>query len=358
MITSIHASKLDRIMNCAGSMYFKDLPEPVFNEAAEEGVAASQALECYLKGEEIPQLASNGYRITEEMIFYAHNLNKEIKSFAETNIKVEKSVDWKSQNILIKSRYDLSFTVGNTLYVDDYKYGWGLVEPKENYQLIAYAIGEIISQGVAYDKIVMRIHQPRPYHENGSTREWTITYNELLTWKQKIDDRMKAINQGENSLVTGKHCKYCPAAAHCPSFNSKFYQVVEVVKEFNQHNVADNDIALKLDLISDIEDIFKTYKSSLEMLAINRLKEGKILKNYIIEENFGNRNWKNDISPDAIKLMTGKDITEKIMLSPAKAEKLGVPKVLIDQMTYRKSLGPKLKRKDVTDMANKIFNKE
>ena len=43
------------------------------------------------------------------------------------------------------------------------------------------------------------------------------------------------------------------------------------------------------------------------------------------------------------------------MMSPAKAEKLGVKKGLIDQLTSRKIIGVKLEKGDSTSIADKAF---
>jgi hypothetical protein len=46
------------------------------------------------------------------------------------------------------------------------------------------------------------------------------------------------------------------------------------------------------------------------------------------------------------------------MLSPAKCEKLGVPKDMVSQLTTRAFKGVNLSRKDTAEIGNKIFNKQ
>lgn len=74
-----------------------------------------------------------------------------------------------------------------------------------------------------------------------------------------------------------------------------------------------------------------------------------------MEKNYGDRKWKKGISPLVIKTLTGKDITAQEMLSPAKAEKLGVPKELVAKYVERYFVGNKLVRKDTSKLGNKIF---
>ena len=45
------------------------------------------------------------------------------------------------------------------------------------------------------------------------------------------------------------------------------------------------------------------------------------------------------------------------MLSPAKAEKAGVPKEFVNSLVDRRFLGQKIVKKDGSDVGNKIFGK-
>lgn len=355
---SINASGLSRVMNCAGSLSFKDLPEELPSEKAKEGVAAGEYLEHLInKNENIPIHARNGVNFDEDMKFYAQTIHQEIRERAgDGEIICENKVNWQTHSgIWIKARLDASFVCGTVLYIDDYKYGWGLVEAKENWQLLAYGIGEVIKRNVSFSEVVLRIHQPRPHHEDGVTREWRISYSELLKYKDTIEKRMTEIVQGEDSLVSGDQCRYCRASAVCPAFNKAFYRGVDVIHEFIQDNITEKELSFQLDLLDRVTDILKIKKSSLETLAVHRIQNGKLITNWVSEETFGHRKWKKGISPDVIKTLTGKDILQKSMMSPAKAEKMGIAKDFIASLVERPFAGQKLKRRNTTDLGNKIF---
>lgn len=357
MINVIRASQLSRPMSCAGSLFFKDLPPQPTNDAALEGTAAAEYLEKLLMNQPIGTHASNGIAFTEEMGYYAKEVVDEIRSKAATIPIAEEQLDWVSfpSNITVQGRCDVNF-IGkdNRLYIDDLKYGFGIVEPKENWQLLAYAIGKIMKLGQAYD-LVLRIHQPRAHHEDGTTREWIISYNELLKYKEMIDHRLHEISKGLNTLVTGTQCRYCPAAAHCPASNKAYHRGIEAVTDFVQDNMDDQELSFQLDLVSRIEDLVKTRKGSLELLATSRIKEGKIVPNYISTDNYGHRKWNDNVNPETIQLLTGIDVTEKTLITPAQAEKRGLSKEVTQAFTSRPLLGTRLKRKDSTKEGNKIF---
>lgn len=353
----IRCSQLAKPMVCAGFLSFEDLPVQESGPPAQEGTAAGELFARLLTGKEIPKQASNGIYFSDEMFFYLKPLVEEINANRQSEVLCEQRIDWKSRSgVVIRGSYDLSFVRNGHLYIDDLKFGWGIVEVNSNWQLLGYAIGEVLRRQTYFPKIVLRIHQPRPHHEDGSTREWVLTYDELLAWKEKIDVRLEQIVGGYNKLETGKQCKYCAAASEaCPAFNRLFYRAIEVSTEFMQDNINERELALQLDHASRAQEVLKIKIDSLTELAIQRIKSGKIIPGYTPEHRWGDRSWKDGISPDVVKMLTGKDITETTMLSPAKAEKVGVPKDFVNSLVDRKFLGQKLVKKDAGEIANKIF---
>lgn len=357
MNQEIHCSQLARPMVCAGYLSFENLPKSVSGPAAEEGTAAGELLERVLLGHEIPAQARNGVYFDDDMKFYTKPIAEEIHGNRQSEVLCEQPIDWRTRSgIWIRGKYDISFVREGKLYVDDLKYGWGIVEVKDNWQLIGYAIGEVIRRNIAFEKIVLRIHQPRPHHEDGNTRSWEVTYGELLGLKEKIESRMELIASGDKTLQTGSSCKYCAAAGEaCPAFNRLFYRALEVATEFTQDQIDESELARQLDHVNRAAEVIKIKTDSLNELAVSRIKAGKLVPGYATESRLGDRTWRSGISPETIKTLTGKDITERVMLSPAKAEKLGIPKDFVNQLVDRRFLGQRLVRKDAAKMAAKIF---
>lgn len=363
-ITEIRCSQLSRPMTCAGSLFFEGLPVQDTNDAAKEGTAAGEYLEHLLLASPDMQNthAKNGVSFDDDMKYYAGLVMENIFKVAKGPILCEQRIDWQTRSgIWIKGQYDASFVglEGNErkLYIDDLEYGWNIVDVKENWQLLGYAIGEIIRRQEVFPKIVLRIHQPRPHHEDGSTREWEITYDQLLGYKEQIEARFDKIASGFAELVTSPKCKYCPAApAACTAFNRAVFSGIDhVMSEFKQDDVSDKEVSFQLDLLSRVSDVLKIKKDMLEQLAVSRIKEGRLVPGYLVEQNYGDRKWKKEVSPEVIEVMTGKKIVETVMLSPAKAEKLGVPKDLVATFVDRHFIGVKLKKVDVNALGNAIF---
>ena len=356
----IRCSKLARPMVCAGSLFFENIPEQEAGEAAREGTACGELLERLLTNQPIGTHAKNGVMFDEDMRFYMNHLRNEIVANAAGPITCEQRIDWQTRSgIWIKGSYDASY-IGKdgALYVDDLKYGWGIVEVKENWQLLAYAIGEVnrrVKNGEVVERIVLRIHQPRPHHEHGTTRRWDITLHDLFDYKERIEARCAAIAAGDKTLQPSANCKYCPAAMFCPAFSKSVYRGVEYAHEFVQDDVTDAEISNQLDLVNRVAELIKIKQDSLKSLAIDRIRNGKIIPGYVTEANSGDRAWKQGVTADALFALTGVDAREVKMLSPAKAEKAGIPKSLVNAMVTRPFIGQKLVKKDTKELGNQIF---
>lgn len=346
-------------MVCAGYV-FLDLPQSEGNDAASEGTAAGEYLERLLTDQPLGKLATNGIYFDDDMKFYLTPIKDDIEDRIRDGEKVlcETRIDWQTRSgIMIKGQYDIAFVdARGYLCIEDLKYGWGIVEVEKNWQLLAYAIGEVIRRGQAFDKISLKIHQPRPHHEDGTTREWLLTYSELLEYKEKIEVRMEEISDGKKDLQTSDKCKYCMGAAEaCPAFNRLFYRALEVTTEFFQDSITNDELSRQLDIIKRAEEVIKIKKDSINELGSMRIKTGQIIPGYSQVQVYGNRSWKKGLSPEAIELMTGTKVMESVFMSPAKAEKAGISKALVSQLTEKRFTGVKLEKKDSGEIGNSIF---
>lgn len=353
----IHCSGLARPMICAGYV-FLDLPRSPSNPAAEEGTAAGEYLERMLTGQPLGDVASNGYYFDDDMKFYTTPIYTDVASRASSSIMCEHKINWQTRSgVWIKGKPDIAFVdAEGRLCIEDLKYGFGLVEVKENWQLIAYAIGEVLRRGVVFNEISLKIHQPRAHHEDGPKREWVISYNQLLEYKERIEKRMDDLVAGKRDLQTSDKCKYCMGAAEaCPAFNRLFYRSLEVSTEFVQDSITDEEVATQLDQVKRAKEAIRIKEDSITELANIRIKAGCIIPGYMQTESYTNRAWKKGFGPESIKAITGIDVIEKKFLSPAKAEKLGISKDFVAMLTERHSKGYSLKKQDSKELGNKVF---
>ena len=361
----IRCSSLSRYMKCPGFAKFRDLPESETNLAAEEGTAAGELLQAMLEQRttkpNVATVAKNNYRFDSDMYFHVTPIAQEI---LDKNVQVfcEQRIDWQAhQDVVIRGQFDICYQIGDTLHIEDLKYGWVLVDVEENWQLLGYAIGKVLQMEIQLRPkfIEFKIHQPRPHHEDGRSREWKISLDEMIGYHQKIVVQMELIANNAGDLVTGSHCKYCPAAGqNCTAFNKAVNNALDVtMSEFKQDSLNESQIADQLIILQRASELIKIKYDSLDQLACSKLKEGKLIPGFGLEEKYGDRSWLPDVSPDVIQMITGKDIIEKVMMTPAKAEKMGVNKKMVESLVTRKFTGVKCVKKDFSKDAAKVFAK-
>lgn len=369
MIKEIRCSSLHRPMNCIGFLSIENLFEEEAGMPAKEGTAIGELLSEMIRQKtpspSFPINASNGVFIDQDMWFYATATYEDILRNAQGSlIETEERIDWQTQaGVTIRGQFDISYVIGDVLCIEDLKYGWGIVDVKENWQLIGYAIGQCYRIYQTYNwlpkSIRFKIHQPRPYHPDGRIRPWEISFEELMKYKDQIEQRMLAYVNGDRTLqTTQKSCKYCPGATSCPALHRSVYKSVETaMDDWSDRQMTNEEIAFELDLLKRAEELIELKYKSLDQLATHRINAGQIIPGYALDSELGDRKWRNDITVEAIKMLTGKDITEVKMLSPNKAEQMGVPRALVKNLTERAQKGTKLIKKDVTDQAKKILPK-
>ena len=64
------------------------------------------------------------------------------------------------------------------------------------------------------------------------------------------------------------------------------------------------------------------------------------------------------MTPDLIKVLTGKDIAKRDLPTPKQAELAGVPPEIVAMFAERKPTGTKLVRADANKKAQKMFGKK
>lgn len=133
----------------------------------------------------------------------------------------------------------VAFTPDKTVHVVDLKFGQGVVvEPRENTQLMYYALGVVLSLAgvIAPERVRLTIIQPRASHPEGPVRSWDMPLVDLLEWGHGVlAPTIRRVYMGRNMiysgptfekefpLVEGDHCRWCAAndGRTCPAKRAK-----------------------------------------------------------------------------------------------------------------------------------------
>jgi hypothetical protein len=354
---SVTATNLPRLMACNGSRLMEgqesSINEP--NIVQDEGNAAHWLIEQVHKGafqieELIDRKAPNGTYITADIAEHAEDFLNRIGRGG----LIEYETSFHGANWQVKSRTDHIWYSYNVLHVDDFKYGWGIVEAYHNWTLIAHAIGYCTKHQVMPEKIIFNIHQPRPYHPQGRVRQWEITYPELMGLYAELNATLSNPN---DILNTGPHCYKCPAIATCPAARLAELNAIDASEQAFNETVDNDHLSFQLDHLNRAAAILKLRIDAYEELALHRIKKGDIINNYAVDKEMTNTVWKDSVNAEYLKALTGKDLKQDKLVTPNQAKKLGVHELVIAANTTRHEKGVKLVRIDANKKGEKLFKK-
>lgn len=331
------ASSASRWFACPGSPKLcEKAPKQKDSEYAEEGTEAHALAQLILEGKKVPKKTDPA--MLEAVTIYTDLVLADQKAM-KGKLEVEKRVDLSS---IFRGMFGTNdaqvYARWAKLIVYDYKHGAGVpVDVVDNVQLLYYALGAYIElQGLEFTEIEMVIVQPRCDHRDGPIRRWTIPVQYLTAFADQLRQAAEATQKPDAKLVTGKHCRWCPALPICPAAALKvtetaiqdFTEVLPVVKgsEKGEKDLRKPE-TLSLEQIRTILDnaeYLDAWLRSVEQFAEDQAKGGIAIPGYKLVKKRSNRKWLDvEKTEKELKPKFGKKIyAEPEILSPAQMEKM------------------------------------
>jgi hypothetical protein len=113
-------------------------------------------------------------------------------------------------------------TAARTLHIHDLKFGHYIVEPKDNTQLMCYALGALYRFKNYIDltkPVTAHICQPRPQHDEGIFRQSQFSIDELIKFGKLARQAIEKTKTPNPEMVDGDHCALCKREFLCPKLN-------------------------------------------------------------------------------------------------------------------------------------------
>lgn len=365
---NVQAVNLPRVVACNGSETMAAGVSPAASMPTvdqQEGTAAHFVAASVLSGDHsdplewVDRKAPNGIYVSPEMaefvgLFIDKLAERDYAGHAQTFVETDMLFEVPGAVISSRPNFIAYDPDTKTLYVDNFKYGWRIVEPEMNWTLIADALSAVFAHGLKPDRVVMTIHQPRPYHENGKHRPWEISgakLMELHAWLSGFFVNTPA------ALNTSDECSHCPALAFCPAARKAAINAVDVIgTSVFKDDMSDAEVSFNLFQYERASDALALHLEALKELAKARIKSGKIVEGYAVEMSFGNSAYKPEFNnPAVMKTLTGLDLRSPKLLTPNQAKKAGADPAIIDALTYRPPTGERLIKRDASKHAAKMF---
>ena len=349
-MTTVTATELHRVMHCFGSLHMpRAVPSDPNDDARLQGNAEHWLAELMFDQgiAESGITAPNGVIVTDEMI---EAVSTYVSALDCGQVEIDTSYAGQGWNV--KGRADHVAWRDTTLTIDDYKSGWRIIEPRMNWTLISHAIGWVIANETAPERIVFRIHQPRPYHPDGTLREWSCDYPTLMGFYHQIAERLST---APDELRTGEHCAKCHALATCPAARQASMNAIDAATLTFNDNLPKDVLTFELETLRGGLDTIKNRADALDELISHRIGKGETFPGYALERRYGHRKWKPGLTGAMLSAMAGVDLRTDGIVTPAAAERMGVSKAAVAALTDSPLLAPKLKRIDADAAGRAAF---
>jgi hypothetical protein len=375
---SMHAkcspSSAGRWVMCPGSVMMGALYTEPSSDASREGTASHYVASTILEGHPQPAVGSmdpHGTMITIEMVEAA---GEYVAAVIQTGcahdpvtkppeLHIEKPVNaFSIHEHACWGTPDLWHTLnGNEIHVWDYKYGFGIVEAFENWQLITYASGildHLKIDGIAdqLTTVVLHIVQPRAFHIMGTHRQWAVRASDLRGYINKLAHAAATAMLPDPPTLTGGHCKYCSARHACPALQQAAMICVDLAGLSQPQELTPEAMGLEYRTLAHAEALIKARRTGIENRMIGTLQAGGTIPGYGLERGKGRAAW---VKPTkeifALGDCMGIDLRdEPSAITPAAARKKGLDPTLIAAYSAAGDKGLQLVATDNT-LAARVF---
>lgn len=354
MSTDLHAalapSSAERWVPCPGSVSMSLLyPEEEETESAREGTAGHWAAceEAAGRGAAEGQVTPEGWVLDADQIDGAELFAKHLPERIMKVALLEQRLEMPQIHVQNWGTTDLAAVdvAEQKAYISDYKYGHGIVEVVDNWQLIDYAAGlanrvPAIGPGWTFE---LAIVQPRAFHRDGHVRRWRVSYSTLaLRWESMAFAAEEATSL-DPRLQTGPHCTHCRARHACPALHNDVSQIANRLEVAAPLELPDEALGFELRQLYRMQGLLDSRITGLEAEAEARMRAGRGLPWLTLESKPGRENWK--VSPTGVievGKLYGLDLSKVGAITPLQARKKGLPEVVTKALAARESTSMKL----------------
>lgn len=241
--------------------------------------------------------------------------------------------------ILVEHRFDLSKvhpglygTADAVVYdasqkkltVYDLKYGAGIsVEVENNEQLQYYGLGALLTTNAPAKSVELVIVQPRCEHSGGQVRRWSFPALDLIDFASDLAKFASRTEELNAPLVSGDHCRFCPAAGVCPKLHEQALEAAQM--EFSPSTSYDpvklSETLAKLDMV-------EAFAKRVREFAYAEACHGRCPPGYKLVAKQARRRWKGDEQSTLFELAKAFNVPSDMLLdkpslkSPAQVEKI------------------------------------
>ena len=267
-------------------------PETEESPAAMEGAAAHWVNQERLEGRAVTegQQAPNGVAVTAEMLEAAELVMATLRDLGALEWRIEQPVrmpgihpthNWGTPDYRGVGRL--------AQYLVDFKYGHGVVEVYENWQMLDYAadgLADVAAEVPADEDTVVHfcIIQPRAYHRDGPVRWWHVRASDLRAYFVRLRDAAaKATGANPPMVPTPEGCEHCRGRHACEALQRAAYKAADLAAAWGTADLPPAALGAELRLLRRSAALLAARLSGLEAQTIATLQAGKPVPGWIMD---------------------------------------------------------------------------
>ena len=371
-------SAAHRWVQCPASPKMEALhPEPEDSPESMEGTAAHWVNQMTLAGTPpaIDSATPNGVIVTGEMLegaeLVVEAVDQMLGAAGRAYLVVEQRVaiprvhaqNWGTPDYRAWTRAPDNRLVLNML---DYKFGHGIVEAFENWQLIDYVAGCLSEAGItglADQNVIvdMCVIQPRSFHKDGPVRHWRVLASDLRGHINRLAMAAEdATSADPGCSPAPAACKHCLARHACTALQRTAYMASDLAYKAESLDMTPQHLGLELRMLYRARDLLNARISGQEAQAVSHITVGKRqVPWWAMEATSGRRGW---IRPAAEVIALGNLMGVNLakdpdVITPTQARKAGLLDSLVDAYSHVPPGTAKLVPDDGAK-ARRVFTKE
>lgn len=353
-------SSAHRWVHCPGSIQMSEQFPDSSGSAALEGEAAHWIGSEVLSGRGgdsfVGRTAPNGVVLTEEMEdaakVYVGAIHKILNGRpAGPHCAVEKSITIPNIHPECHGTPDCAIDDEIELHIFDLKYGYGIVDPFDNWQLLCYAIGLLKPK---HQFISLHIVQPRPFHYDGPHRTWRVGVAMVAPYLKQLQESAREALTASPRCVSGPHCKYCSARHACSASRKAAMFAIDYTSHMRAEPLPPEALSMELRTLERAEEAIQFVKAGLMAQATNCIKAGTTIPGWELRAGTGRKVWKVPVAEViALSQVMGINLQKQVdTITPTQARKAGLPEELVNAYSENSAGEVKLTQCNMTKIAN------
>lgn len=303
-------SSASRWVRCALSASLEAAyPETEDSPASLEGTAAHWAVQMLLQGTPvaIDMQAPNGIAITQEMLEAAELVRDDILAtlgpewakylVIERRVQIPRvhpTHNWGTPDYRAWSRMNNG---GLCLHVWDFKYGHGIVEAFENWQLIDYTAGLLDEAGIdglqdQQTVVDMVVIQPRAFHRDGPVRRWRVLASDLRGHINRLANAAgEALGPNPRAVPSPEACENCLGRHACEGLQRAAYAAADKGGQYGALELSPHALGLELRHLKRAQALIEARVSGIEAQVVASIQKGTLVPFWMMESVPGRLAW-------------------------------------------------------------------